>query len=224
MIRGAIAFGLVLRLDNFIKEADADKKLSVIKSSAITLVVGTTLIFGSTMMPVQKWLLPALTEEQIFDQLVDKDTMIEDEQSQNLMEEMESRMNKDEELDGSKGGINKTKNLDEKKTSTSQDLANRGSVNHEDNDHYEEFLHPNMRLSVKEDKNAKRRESTNTRRKRFNSCKACFKRFDELIMKPFFIYRYDKELVSKKADFMDLFLQEAEHLEEAFVKEEFSPE
>jgi len=42
-------------------------------------------------------------------------------------------------------------------------------------------------------------------------------------MKPFFIYRYDKELVSKKADFMDLFLQEAENLEEAFVKEEFDP-
>ena len=46
----------------------------------------------------------------------------------------------------------------------------------------------------------------NSKRKRFNSCKECFRRFDELIMKPFFIYRYDKELISKKADFMDMFL------------------
>lgn len=68
-----------------------------------------------------------------------------------------------------------------------------------------------------------RRESENTRRKRFNSCKECFRRFDELIMKPFFIYRYDKELISKKADFMDLFLQEADQLEQTYVKEEFDP-
>jgi hypothetical protein len=63
MIRGAIAFGLVLRLDTLITGEDKENKLSVITSSAITLVVGTTLIFGSTMMPVQKWLLPKLTEE-----------------------------------------------------------------------------------------------------------------------------------------------------------------
>lgn len=82
-----------------------------------------------------------------------------------------------------------------------------------------------MRLSVAPKKGGKneRKESMQSRRKRFNSCKSCFRRFDELIMKPFFIYRYDKELVSKKADFMDLFLQEAENLEEAFVKEEFDP-
>ena len=45
-----------------------------------------------------------------------------------------------------------------------------------------------------------------TRRKNFNSCKNCFRRFDELIMKPFFIYRYDRELVNKKAEFMEMFL------------------
>ena len=63
MIRGAIAFGLVLRLDTLITGDLHAEKVSVIKSTAITLVVGTTLIFGSTMMPVQKWLLPKLTEE-----------------------------------------------------------------------------------------------------------------------------------------------------------------
>ena len=42
-------------------------------------------------------------------------------------------------------------------------------------------------------------------------------------MKPFFIYQYDKELISKKADFMDLFLQEADQLEQVYVKEEFDP-
>ena len=44
-----------------------------------------------------------------------------------------------------------------------------------------------------------------TRRKEFSSCKNCFKRFDELIMRPFFIYNYDKELLLKKDEFLDLF-------------------
>jgi hypothetical protein len=54
--------------------------------------------------------------------------------------------------------------------------------------------------------NENTRLSMTTRRKNFNSCKNCFSRFDELIMKPLFIYRYDKELVNKKAEFMEMFL------------------
>ena len=119
--------------------------------------------------------------------------------------------------------INKTTNLDDEKAKK-ETVGKRGSVNHEYTEYYEEFLHPNMRLSVSDKKDSKdRRESVNTRRKRFNSCKECFRRFEELIMKPFFIYQYDKELISKKADFIDLFLQEADQLEQVYVKEEFDP-
>jgi hypothetical protein len=67
------------------------------------------------------------------------------------------------------------------------------------------------------------RESMTTRRKNFNSCKNCFRRFDELIMKPLLIYKYDRELVNKKAEFMEMFLQEADQWEKAYVKEEFDP-
>jgi hypothetical protein len=51
MIRGAIAFGLVLRVgkEGLIKSED---DIQVITTTAITLVVGTTLLFGSTMAPV----------------------------------------------------------------------------------------------------------------------------------------------------------------------------
>ena len=72
MIRGAIAFGLVLKLGPGglitkppdYKDVDA-QKLNVITTTALTLVVGTTLLFGSTMAPVQKFLLPKLTEIEI---------------------------------------------------------------------------------------------------------------------------------------------------------------
>jgi hypothetical protein len=40
---------------------------------------------------------------------------------------------------------------------------------------------------------------------KFNSCKSCCRRFDELIMKPVFIHNYDKELLKKREEFLDLF-------------------
>ena len=97
------------------------------------------------------------------------------------------------------GQINKTVEKSKDKKSDSK----KGSVN-DSLDHHEEFLHPNMmRETQMIDKS---RLSMTTRRKNFNSCKNCFSRFDELIMKPLFIYRYDKELVNKKAEFMEMFL------------------
>ena len=68
MIRGAIAFGLVLRLSSSL--ISDNNKLEVITTTALTLVVGTTLLFGSTMAPVQKWLLPKLTEEELIKQMI----------------------------------------------------------------------------------------------------------------------------------------------------------
>lgn len=98
------------------------------------------------------------------------------------------------------GNINKT--ADKTKEKEKKGPRSKGSVNESD-DHHEEFLHPNAMRDSQFDKN---RQSMNTRRKDFNSCKNCFRRFDELIMKPFFIYRYDRELVNKKAEFMEMFL------------------
>lgn len=49
----------------------------------MTLVVSTTLIFGSTMSLVQKLLLPKLTEDEIFEQMVGESELGED-QADNL--------------------------------------------------------------------------------------------------------------------------------------------
>ena len=57
LIRGAIAFGLVLRIEPNIKEKD------VIVTTALTLVIITTLLFGSLMPLVQRWLVPHKPED-----------------------------------------------------------------------------------------------------------------------------------------------------------------
>jgi sodium/hydrogen exchanger-like protein 6/7 len=64
LIRGAIAFGLVLKLDTM-PELVNPINLPVIRTTALTLVISTTLIFGSTMQMVQKALIPPLTDMQI---------------------------------------------------------------------------------------------------------------------------------------------------------------
>ena len=62
MIRGAIAFGLVLRLSTELIHNEIH--LSVIRTTALTLVISSTLIFGSTMQIVQSLLVPALNDEE----------------------------------------------------------------------------------------------------------------------------------------------------------------
>jgi len=61
----------------------------------------------------------------------------------------------------------------------------------------------------------------NTKRKNFNSCKNCFRRFDECTMKPIFIHKYDKELLKKKSAFRDILLQKSKLLENTHANEQF---
>jgi anaerobic C4-dicarboxylate transporter len=77
----------VLRLSGIIK---VKEKLEIIETTALTLVVSTTLIFGSTMSLVQKLLLPKLSEDEIIEQIIDE-SELEKDQAQNLQKELESK-------------------------------------------------------------------------------------------------------------------------------------
>ena len=70
MIRGAIAFGLVLKLSA--DQIHDDRKRDLITTTALTLVVGTTVIFGSAMPLVQKLLVPPKeSEKHEYDEIVE---------------------------------------------------------------------------------------------------------------------------------------------------------
>jgi hypothetical protein len=58
MIRGAVAFGLVLRLNPAIPNR------SVIITSSLVLVIGTTIFMGSTVATLQRILFGDLTKKQ----------------------------------------------------------------------------------------------------------------------------------------------------------------
>lgn len=61
VIRGAIAFGLVLKLDEH--QIPDERIRNLITSTALTLVVSTTVVFGSAMPLVQSMLVPPKESE-----------------------------------------------------------------------------------------------------------------------------------------------------------------
>lgn len=57
MIRGAIAFGLVLRISPSFANRD------VIVTTSLTLVIFTTVVFGSVLGSLQQYLMPESKDE-----------------------------------------------------------------------------------------------------------------------------------------------------------------
>jgi hypothetical protein len=68
------------------------------------------------------------------------------------------------------------------------------------NSEHEEFLHPNLKASIvgvtpQPDLEGRSPSAIlNEKKRKFNTCKSCFRRFDELILKPILIHNYDKIL------------------------------
>jgi hypothetical protein len=138
MIRGAIAFGLVLRIDG--REF---KNRDVIVTTSLSLVVFTTVVCGSTV---------GLLSNIFFDHAESED-----------YEKVKTKKSL---------GVEKVEGDD---SFASYDLSNSDSS-------YEKMLHPNE-------------EPKKHHGRRIHSgCGKYLHRFDELIMKPIFIYKYEKNM------------------------------
>lgn len=70
---------------------------------------------------------------------------------------------------------------------------------------YQAMLHPNQ-----ERKSHKRVHT---------GCSKYLHRFDELIMKPIFIYKYEKNMQKKSKEFFNLFMKEGNEIEKEFTRE-----
>lgn len=78
MIRGAIAFGLVLRIDKKFKNRD------VIVTTSLALVIFTTIVFGSTVSLLSKCLFSGEKDVEI---IVDEEQLMRDEDSPERLNE-----------------------------------------------------------------------------------------------------------------------------------------
>ena len=119
-------------------------------------------------------------------------------------------------------GATKKKKSNSKLINHSNDASNKKKETPE----FEEFLHPNAMRESEYDKDRKaqklsRSQFIKQRKEKLNSIGSCFKRFDDLIMRPFLIYNYEHELLSKKDEFMELFMKEGDLWEKMYLKEEY---
>lgn len=73
---------------------------------------------------------------------------------------------------------------------------------------YEEMLHPNEEKSVI--------ASHKNKTRRYKGCIKYLHRFDELIMKPIFIYKYEKNMQKRSTDFFELFMKQGQEIEMEF--------
>jgi Sodium/hydrogen exchanger family len=210
VIRGAIAFGLVLQLDENLVSDPGTR--SLITTTALTLVVSTTVIFGSFMPLVQKYLVPPVEKEaHEYDELdaAEEAGSMETAGFERKTNPKEGHIGEGKGLKGPEVLINKSNNA--------------GHPEHE------AFLHPNAMKDSEYDQSHDGRHLTKSqyvkmRRQKFNSCAQCFKRFDDLIMRPWLIYDYHKELLKKKDEFMNMFMKEGDMWEKLYMKEQYDPE
>jgi hypothetical protein len=91
---------------------------------------------------------------------------------------------------------NKNETGEENESFQSVDLS-------DDQSSYQQMLHPNE-------------ERTRTRRVH-TGCAKYLHRFDELIMKPIFIYKYEKNMQKKSKQFFDLFMKNGDEIEQEFT-------
>jgi hypothetical protein len=52
----------------------------------------------------------------------------------------------------------------------------------------------------------------------YRGCAKYLNRFDELIMKPIFIYNYEKKMQKKSKEFFNLFMKQGKLIEEEFAQ------
>ena len=159
LIRGAIAFGLVLRIEDDVVNR------SVIVTTCLTLVVVSTIFFGSTVGLLGKCLFK------------------EDKQEESLEPVEEEEDSDDVSYDLSQLSGSETK--------------------HEPIVHYNEEEQQDSSEDDHEDMIKGKQK-----RKYRKGCALYVKRFDELILRPIFIYKYEKDKEARARDFFELFQSE----------------
>lgn len=169
LIRGAIAFGLVLRIDHGFSNRE------VIITTCLSLVVFTTVFFGSTVGLLSKCFF-----------------------SKKKTNSAQAAL-----LEEANDSASYALSVSSEALSLSSKSSHRETLVH-----YNEMTHDEHT-----EMNFEKKKS-----RKSNSCAVYLKRFDELIMRPIFIYRYEKQMQDKAREFYDIFMHEGTALEKIFAK------
>ena len=167
LIRGAIAFGLVLRID------DSIPNRGVIVTTCLTLVVFTTIFFGSTVGLLGKCMFGDKSEAENTPAIdeIDGDSVGQDTMSDSASSSQSSMVHAP------------LIHYNDQVASEDSQSNLPGSSAHKDG--YERADH---------NKKAKK-----------NKCSDYLKRFDQLIVRPILIHKYDKDRKARAQEFYEMF-------------------
>ena len=177
LIRGAIAFGLVLRIDIGLPNR------SVIVTTCLTLVVVSTIFFGSTVGLLGKFLFSDSTEKK--------------EEAEVIAEEAS----------------------DNQSMSSHSSLSSRSSVSSKSSQVYQPLLHYNEK-SESAGSQSQLDESKDAKQKKKTTCADYFKRFDQFIMRPILIHKYEKDKDSRAREFYEMFQEDGPALRKIFNEQQ----
>lgn len=186
MIRGAIAFGLVLKISDYDTDGKPDyRERGIIVTTTLALVIITTVLFGSFMPVVQKLLVPSHGPADPKE--IESDEGEEPEDAEELRD-----------------SINQTKEKVQQK------------LDKDDVSHYEALVHPNMENDAKSEVGTiKGFKGTHKK-----SCSFYFKKLDYEIIRPLLIHNYDREVMHKQDDYVEMMLNDVNMIGDAFGKME----
>ena len=194
LIRGAIAFGLVLRIEKSFAGRD------LIVTTCLSLVLITTIIYGSTVGVINSCLFPESRHKK-----KEEDEEIDDE-----IEEAEDVDDESSDASSERSELKHPNRLP-------QPLSSLGSVTADDN-----YLSANALNSAPRESGTRETTSSQARRsrrekKKRKSCGAYIARFDEFCMKPIFIRKYTPEAERLAENFAYEFMEKGEKNEKEYI-------
>ena len=207
LIRGAIAFGLVLRIEPSFAGRD------LIVTTCLSLVLITTIVFGSTVSLVSHCLFgdthKKVKKEEGDDKIDGEDEAeaAEDDDSDVLGDQYE-----DSEDTSERSGFhvpNLAKMSDSHYSDSHRDAKPAGAQAAAGGPN-DNFLRAPTDSQVNE--GSPRRSSTHSKKKR-KSCGSYLQRFDEYCMKPIFIRKYNPEKAHLAEDFVYDYIEQGEKTE-----------
>lgn len=175
LIRGAIAFGLVLRIDTSLPNR------SVIITTCLSLVVISTVFFGSTVGVLGKCLFSDSPEKK-------EEEVVEEDQNDVSM-------------------------------SSNSSFSSKSSVSSKSSQVYQPLLHYNERVSESAKSESAHQEKDN-KQKNKTTCADYLKRFDQLIMRPILIHKYEKDKDSRAREFYEMFQEDGPTLRKLFNEQQ----
>jgi len=181
LIRGAIAFGLVLRM------SPEFTNRNVIVTTCLTLVVFSTIFFGSTVGLLGKFLFDASPIEPGI-----------------------------EEADAEEDAVMKEALDDSYLLSLPSDVRSNISGNSSVSDLRAPLIHYNDQEEADSSDSSEADKMKPKKKGKALTCTHYIRAFDELIMRPIFIYHYEKRMHDRAREFYDLFMHEGQKIEEQY--------